>query len=213
LNVKTIIWLIASVAVPIGLLLVLRSVFGVSQDEIVTWLSSMRDTPFIVPMTIILFCGLAFVGAPQWLLVGATVIALGPVFGAILSWVASLVSASLGFWIGHFAGAKRLEKIDAALIQKLSGAVQRNGFVTSFVVRLVPTGPAILVNLAAGVSKIRFLHFFAGTALGIIPKILVIALIGAGVISGLSGSFMAIGFAALAGIAILASWMASRRLA
>lgn len=213
MNIKTVIWLIASVVVPILLLLILRTVFGVSEGEIALWLSGLRDSPLVVPTVIGLFCALAFIGAPQWALVGGAVLALGPIFGGVLSWVASLVSACLGFWIGHVAGAKRLEKIDAALIRKLSGAVQRNGFMTSLVVRLVPTGPAILVNLAAGVSKMRFLHFLAGTAIGIIPKILVIALIGAGVISGLSGSLMAVGFAALAAFAVLGSWWASQRLA
>ncbi len=83
---------------------------------------------------------------------------------------------------------------------------------TSLVVRLVPTGPAILVNLAAGVSRMKFRHFVAGTAIGILPKIIVIALISQGFISGFSGSLMAVFFAGLAGVAILLSWLARKRL-
>jgi len=118
----------------------------------------------------------------------------------------------LGFGIGHFVGAERLQKLDAKLIKKLSAAVRKNGFMTSLVVRLVPTGPAILVNLAAGVSRMKFSHFVGGTAIGVIPKIIVVALISQGFISGLSGSLMAVVFAALAGLAIFISWLARKRL-
>jgi len=58
----------------------------------------------------------------------------------------------------------------------------------------------------------KFSHFMGGTAIGIIPKIIVLALISQGFISGLSGSLMAVFFAALAALAILLSWLARKRL-
>jgi len=212
LNIKTILWLAASVIVPILLLLFAETLFGVTQADITGWMTGLDDSLWAIPVTVFLFCALAFVGAPQWMLVTAAIIAFGPIEGSLLAWVASLASASLGFWVGHLAGAERLSRIDAKLIQKLSHAVRRNGFMTSLVVRLVPTGPAILVNLAAGVSRMKYAHFVSGTAIGIIPKIIVVALISQGVISGLSGSLMAIGFAALALVAIGLSWVARKRL-
>ncbi|WP_427451250.1 TVP38/TMEM64 family protein [Litorimonas sp. WD9-15] len=212
MNVKTALWLAASIVVPILLLLFAETLFGVTQADITAWMTSLDNSPWAIPITIFLFCALAFVGAPQWMLVTAAVIAFGPIEGGVVSWVASLTSASLGFYIGRLAGAERLSRIDAKLIRKLSHAVRRNGFMTSLVVRLVPTGPAILVNLAAGVSRMNYIHFLSGTAIGIIPKIIVVALISQGVISGLSGSLMAIGFAALALVAIGLSWVARKRL-
>ncbi len=155
---------------------------------------------------------MAFVGAPQWMLITGTILAFGPWQGGSLAWIGSMTAAILGFGIGHVLGAERLQKIDAELIRKLSAAVRKNGFITSLVVRLVPTGPAILVNLAAGVSRMKFRHFLGGTAIGIIPKIVVVALISQGFMSGLSGSWMSVFFAALAAAAILLSWLARRRL-
>lgn len=212
MNIKTLIWIVASLVIPIILLFIAKAVFGVSQAEITAWMTGLDQSPWAIPVTIFLFCALAFIGAPQWMLLTAAMITFGPIKGSLLSWVASLCSASLGFWIGHFLGADRLSRIDAKLISKLSNAVRRNGFMTSLVVRLVPTGPAILVNLAAGVSRMRYAHFLSGTAIGIIPKIIVVALISQGIISGLSGSFMALGFASLAGLAISLSWLARKRL-
>ena len=212
MKTKTIIWVIASVILPLLLLYIAKTFFGVSQADINGWMTALDDTVWAIPVTIILFCLLAFIGAPQWMLVAGAILAFGTVEGSILSWFASLCSASLGFFLGQILGAERLSRVDDKLVQKLSNAVRKNGFMTSLVVRLVPTGPAILVNLAAGVSRMKYRHFLSGTAIGIIPKILIIALVGQGIISGLSGSYLAVGFAALAIIAISLSWIARRRL-
>lgn len=212
MKARTLFWLLASLLVPIILVLIAKQVFDIDQSEFFAIMKSLSDSPWAVPITIALFCGLAFIGAPQWMLITGTVLAFGVWEGGVLSWVGSLAAAVLGFWIGHGIGAERLRRIDAKLIHKLSAAVRKNGFMTSLVVRLVPTGPAILVNLAAGVSRMKFRHFAAGTAIGILPKIIVICLISQGLITGLSGSFMAVFFAGLAGLAILLSWFARKRL-
>ena len=46
-------------------------------------------------------------------------------------------------------------------------------------VRLVPAAPFTLVNLVAGAMRIRFLHYLAGTALGLLPGLAVMAALGA----------------------------------
>ncbi len=212
MNSRSVIWLIGSLAAPIILVGLAKVLFDIDQSELFALLQSLSDSPWAIPITIALFCALAFIGAPQWMLITGTVLAFGVWEGGALSWVGSLTSASLGFGIGHKLGADRLQRVDASLVQKLTAAVQKNGFMTSLVVRLVPTGPAILVNLAAGVSRMKFQHFVAGTAIGIIPKILVICLISQGLISGLSGSLMAIFFAGLAVVAIVLSWVARKHL-
>ena len=160
--------MIASVILPLLLLYIAKTFFGVSQADINGWMTALDDTVWAIPVTIILFCLLAFIGAPQWMLVAGAILAFGTIEGSILSWFASLCSASLGFFLGQILGAERLSRVDDKLVQKLSNAVRKNGFMTSLVVRLVPTGPAILVNLAAGVSRMKYRHFLSGTALSLI---------------------------------------------
>ena len=212
MNRRALFWLVGSLLLPVLLVLCARFAFDIDQDEFFAMMQSLSDSQWAIPITVALFCGLAFIGAPQWMLITGTVLAFGVWEGGVLSWVGSLAAAMLGFWIGQSVGAERLRRLDAKLIRKLSAAVRKNGFMTSLVVRLVPTGPAILVNLAAGVSRMKFRHFVAGTAIGIIPKIVVVCLVSQGLISGLSGSLMAVVFAALAGVAILISWWARKRL-
>lgn len=212
MNRRATFWLIGSLLAPVVLVLIAKQTLGINQADFFDMMTSLRESTWAVPITVALFCGLAFIGAPQWMLVTGAVLAFGPWEGGFLAWVGSLAAASLGFWMGHLLGADRLRRLDAELIQKLTSAVRKNGFMTSLVVRLVPTGPAILVNLAAGVSRMKFSHFFTGTAIGIVPKIVVVALISQGVISGLSGSVMAFIFAGLAIVAIGVSWVARKRL-
>jgi len=212
LNRRSVIWVVVSLLLPFAILTAGQQLLDIDQSEFFKFMQHLSESPWAILITIVLFCAMAFIGAPQWMLITGTVLAFGPWEGSCLAWVGSLIAAMLGFGIGHFTGAERLQKIDAKSIRKLSAAVRKNGFMTSLVVRLVPTGPAILVNLAAGVSRMKFRHFVAGTAIGILPKIIVIALISQGFISGFSGSLMAVFFAGLAGVAILLSWLARKRL-
>lgn len=212
MNRRAVIWLVISLLLPVAILIAAQQLLEIDKGQFFELMKQLSESPWAIPITLFLFCGMAFIGAPQWMLITGTVLAFGPWLGSSLSWIGSMAAAILGFSIGHFVGAERLQKLDAKLIQKLSAAVRNNGFMTSLVVRLVPTGPAILVNLAAGVSRMKFSHFLAGTAIGIMPKIIVVALISQGFMSGLSGSWMALFFAALAAVAILLSWLARKRL-
>jgi uncharacterized membrane protein YdjX (TVP38/TMEM64 family) len=65
--------------------------------------------------------------------------------------------------------------------------IGRNGFLASLLVRLVPSAPFIVVNMAAGVTPMRTIDFAAGTALGIIPKIALTAFAGGAAFRALTG--------------------------
>jgi uncharacterized membrane protein YdjX (TVP38/TMEM64 family) len=65
--------------------------------------------------------------------------------------------------------------------------VGRNGFTASLIVRRVPSAPFIVVNMAAGVTPMRFRDFVLGTALGIIPKIALTAFAGNSIVQAMKG--------------------------
>lgn len=194
-----------------AVLFIARANFQLSQDGLMQALSSFADSPWGLPLTITIFTGAAFIGAPQWLLIAATVLAFGPQTGGIYAWLATLFSASFDFWLARYIGAARIEALSGKFLARIIALVRRNGFMTSLAVRLVPTGPFVLVNMAAGVSGLRFLSFFAGTALGIIPKILVVVLLGQGALTAAQGEqFMLM--ALLGAIVIVAIMLLARRL-
>ena len=116
------------------------------------------------------------------------------------------------------AGASRVYLIEEPMAAALGAGlpilsiVQKNGFTTSFAIRFVPTGPFVLVNMAAGVARIKFISFLCGTGLGIIPKIAIVALVAQGVLSSTDSWKITVIFLGLAGLFILAMFLARKSL-
>jgi len=95
-------------------------------------------------------------------------------------------------------------------MQRFMDLVGRNGFLASLIVRLVPSAPFIVVNMAAGVTPMRVRHFVAGTAIGIIPKIALTAFAGASIVQVLKGEGgrHVVGLVAIVVIWIVIGWFA-----
>ena len=150
------------------------------------WLGAARG-PFSLPVAILAFAALAFLGVPQIVLIAAAVVAFGPWLGAAYSWVGTMVSALIGFYLGRMAGAQTLERFSGEGVKRFMGMVGRNGFLASLIVRLVPSAPFIVVNMAAGVTPMRATHFIVGSGVGIIPKIALTAFAGASIVQLMRG--------------------------
>nr|MBA3812008.1 TVP38/TMEM64 family protein [Caulobacteraceae bacterium] len=121
---------------------------------------------------------LAFAGVPQIVLIAAAVTAFGPWWGGAYSWIATLTSSLVGFWLGRAIGAQGSRRWSSEGLERITQAIGRNGFWASLAVRLFPFAPFVVVNMAAGVTPMRFADFIAGTAIGIVPKIAFTALTG-----------------------------------
>ena len=155
--------------------------------DIAGWFEKLADLPYAIPGTILIYMVAAFAGAPQWMLHGGSVLAFGPVFGSFMAWISTLVSASFDFWLGRRLGAERVGKFGGKLVDKFISIIRRHGFWTSLTVRIVPSGPFAVINMAAGVAGMTYWAFVAGTAIGIIPKIVAIAFFGGGIQGAATG--------------------------
>jgi uncharacterized membrane protein YdjX (TVP38/TMEM64 family) len=133
------------------------------------------------------FAALAFVGVPQFVLIAAAVVAFGPWTGFAYSWIGTLVSSLVGFWLGRTFGGRLLKDLAGDGVAKFMTLISKNGFLASLIVRLVPSAPFIVVNMAAGVTPMKIRDFAAGTAIGIIPKIALTAFAGNSIVQALKG--------------------------
>lgn len=162
-------------------------VLGVDSERTLEgWLGAARG-PWSLPVAVAAFAALAFIGTPQIVLIAAAVVAFGPVTGAAYSWVGTMVSSLVGFYLGRTAGANVLERFSGEGVRRFMALVGQNGFLASLIVRLVPSAPFIVVNMAAGVTPMRALDFAAGTGIGIIPKIALTAFAGASIVQLMRG--------------------------
>ena len=181
------------------ILILIFLVFGknsldLKPDEYHKWFETFRNSDFLPVIIVATYVIGAFIGVPQWALFLGTIIAIGPMMGSAFAWISTMISASLNFWLAKWIGAKRIRSFGGARVNQITALIRRNGFLMSFAVRLVPTGPFILVNIAAGISSVRFRSFLFGTALGIIPKIAVVALLAQGILSGVQQDWLMLAF-------------------
>ncbi len=149
---------------------------------------------------VVLLTLLNVAGVPLMVLTaGATVVFDDILLGFSLSWMSSMIGASAGFGLGRWSGQALLQDFGGARINALSAKLGRRGALFCFLIRLVPTAPAIVVNMAIGTSHIPFGKFVLGTGLGIAPKLAMITVVTKGLLDldTAQGPFLFAGLAAL----------------
>jgi uncharacterized membrane protein YdjX (TVP38/TMEM64 family) len=151
------------------------------------WMAQYRHSPLAVVIVTLVFCVSALFGAPQFVLIAACVVVFGPGWGFVYSWVATVVSAVMTFYMGRFAGAGVMKRLGGNHVDRLSDYIGKNAFSASFIVRNIPSAPFIVVNMAFGASRAPFLSFIAGCALGILPKTALVAMFGSSYTSLVKG--------------------------
>lgn len=156
-------------------------------ENVERWLGAGLPGPWAPLAAVAGFCGLAFLGVPQFVLIAAAVVAFGPWAGFAYSWLGTLASSLIGFALGRRFGARLLRDYAGRGVNAFIDMVGRNGFLASLIVRLVPSAPFIVVNMAAGATPMGWTGFTAGTGIGIVPKIALTAFAGQAVMRGLNG--------------------------
>lgn len=175
-------------------------------------LAAFSGRPFAPLLLVAGFCLGALIAAPQFVLIGIGVVAFGPVWGAIWSWGATLVSGSLTFWLGWLSGRKPLQHMSGLRLQQLTGFIARNALAASLLVRNIPAGPFLIVNMVFGAVRAPFLPYFTGLAFGSLPKILLVAFGAKAVEAALNGRmFLAGATAAIAFVIFLSGWVFVRQ--
>lgn len=182
-------------------------------DNLTDAMETLRGASWSVPALIGVFCLGAYLGVPQFVLMAGAVAAFGPVWGFGWGWVATLCSGSLTFWTGRLGGEALFRRYAGARANQVSAFLGRNGFVASLLIRLVPTAPFIVVNMAFGVSRARFLAFLGGLGIGALPKLALVAFAGQGLVSaGQGATAFALGLVAAAiAIWLLLAWLVRTR--
>lgn len=199
-------WVSLALLLGVGAMIVLgkTGALGLVSEDVELFLTSLREGPWALPAVILVFCVSAYVAAPQFVLIGACVVAFGPLHGFLYAWAGTIMSGVITFYTGRWAGAGVLRRYGGNTANRLSRFIGRNDFLASLIVRNVPTAPFIVVNMAFGASHASFWRYFAGLTIGVIPKTAIVALLGQSVRSAMGGGlFLAIGVA----ITVVGIWL------
>jgi len=183
-----------------------RFFFGDEVEGFVrTWLGGAERAHWGLPAAIVIFTIAAFIGAPQFLLIAACVVAFSPEVGFWYAWIATIVSGAVTYFVGVIGGQGVTRRYAGATGGRFTRFMDKNAFWASFIVRFVPTAPFIVVNMTMGAARMKLAPFIGGLALGVLPKTALVAFAGDGIMDALEGNF---GMAALAGAVVILIWFA-----
>lgn len=99
-------------------------------------------------------------------------------YGTLYTIIGAIFAATLAFFVSRFVGQSILEKFLKHNKIKVINAVEKRGFISVLVLRLIPLVPFDVISYGAGLTKIPYVDYIGATALGIIPGVMVYINIG-----------------------------------
>jgi phosphatidylserine/phosphatidylglycerophosphate/cardiolipin synthase-like enzyme/uncharacterized membrane protein YdjX (TVP38/TMEM64 family) len=146
-------------------------------ERVVAAIESLANSPWRIPLVLAVFVLASVVAVPILALIGATVVALGPVLGFLCAAAGTMLAASATFGVGRLVGRKPLQRWLGKPVEALEKKIAKRGVIAIALIRKVPIAPFTIVNMAIGALGIRFRDFFFGTVLGMVPGIAAFAFV------------------------------------
>lgn len=117
---------------------------------------------------------------PTLVIVGANAAIYGMWAGFLYSWIGLVSGCLLTFSFFRWAAGTSLMRrwSDKLKVQKLMGWAQKNGFSFVFLLSILPVGPFVLVNMAAGLTRMQVSSYAAAVALGKAVMVFCVSYIG-----------------------------------
>lgn len=106
--------------------------------------------------------------------------AFGAGLGSTLALTGEIIGVLMAFSFSRFLARDFVSAKYPARLQRLDAFLADNPFTMTLVVRLMPVGSNLVINLVGGVTRVPVLPFLAATAIGHLPQTIVFALLGSG---------------------------------
>ncbi len=151
------------------------------KDTLLASATSLRESPLAIPIVLVVYVIGSCLMCPVTLLILVTVLSFGSYLGFVLAWVGSLLGGLASYLIGRWLGRDAVRRLAGENLNRLNRKLARRGWLTIAILRIVPVAPFTIVNMVAGSSQISLSSFVRGTALGMAPGILTIAIFKKGV--------------------------------
>jgi uncharacterized membrane protein YdjX (TVP38/TMEM64 family) len=175
-------WRLAGVAVAVLVIAGLAYLSGhpsiaplLDQETLLAHAGELRSHPWLplaIPAVFVV-AGLALV--PVVLLISLTTAAFGPFLGGGLAFAGAMASAATGYALGRILGRDFVKRFAGRRVNEISRRLGTRGLLSILLVRLLPVAPFMVVNLAAGASQVGWRDYLLGTAIGLLPGLLVIS--------------------------------------
>jgi uncharacterized membrane protein YdjX (TVP38/TMEM64 family) len=123
--------------------------------------------------------------------------------------IGMMVAALLTYSAGRMLSRDTVRRLAGARLNGLARQFRDSGLPSILAVRLVPVAPFVVVNVVAGAACVGLSRYVIGTAIGILPGVLVATLLGGQLDKVLRDSGgVSVGLAAVFACVLLASFAA-----
>lgn len=120
------------------------------------------------------------IGLPRQIPAFVAGYAFGPYYGTVLALLAQTIACALDFvWARAIARDFCRRKFSARLAW-VDKYLARHPFTATLMLRLMPIGNNLLLNLAAGLTSVKMWPFLLASVIGFIPQTVVFAIFGKG---------------------------------
>jgi len=166
----------------------------------------VQGLPFLSPAFVAVYAAAAAFATPVSPLAYGAGAVFGVIRGSIFVWIASLIGATAGYWLARGVWSAPAHRLLGRYSDKLRALRSGSSFLKTLRLQLMPIVPFGVFNYAAGTSRLAFLPFLAGTALGVAPGTVAAVYVGdrvaAGFARGDSHAFVVAGAVMLALLAL-----------
>lgn len=146
-------------------------------DKIEGLFEQVRNAPFALLWLTLIYVVGGLLFFPVTALSTAVILIFGGVKGFIYATIGALASGLVGYGLGKLIGRRRLLSVFPKA-EKAMDKIKGSGVIGVTVIRMVPIAPFSVVNMAMGVIHVPIFAYLLGTALGLSPGKVMLAIFG-----------------------------------
>jgi phospholipase D1/2 len=185
-----------------------------TMERLSAWAQILDDSPFAILAVSAAYVVGGLVMAPVSLLTGVVAVVFSFPLSTLYALVGCLANAAATYGLGNFLGRDAVRSLSGRRLNRVSKHLAKQGVLTMALVRNIPIAPFTVVNVVAGVSKIKFRDYLLGTLIGMAPGVLAITIFAESLI-GMIKDPSAVNIAIAAGVVIIFAfgiWWIRKRL-
>jgi len=140
---------------------------GVSEEQFKEWVQSLGMWGPVLYVVVYLVRPLILF--PAGVLSATAGVIWGTALGFFYLQIAANISSTAEFLIARYFAREAVEKRLKGKLSNLDEKIEKHGFLTVLLIRLIPNVAWDIQNLSLGVTKVKFRDYFLATLIGIMP--------------------------------------------
>lgn len=150
----------------------------VNAKNIAALFEDFRNTMWAIPLGIIAYALGTLIFVPHIILTTAVVMTFSPLEALLVAITGSLLSCTIGYFLGMTLGKKSLNAVFGKYSDKISQYAHKGGVIGLTMLRLIPSGPFTVQNLILGMIKVPYDTLMISTLLGMLPGTIIFIYLG-----------------------------------